>query len=226
MYSHKNLGRNWTVAAIFGLLLSSYCNVASGNVVDGNVLQCPTSSHPEGQRKDYRLRDSTERLRWHFNDNYENHVRPALRRLDEGDFSAPVIYDLHWTLERWPNHYIALQLTQRFEAGGGDADYYIPVSCYFERAKWFARDDANIHILQGIYEHKKGHDNLAEQSWVRALHIDHNAVEAHYNLGLLYFNQKDFSKSVEHARLAYDLGYPLPGLKSKLLKKGYWENND
>ena len=65
-----------------------------------------------------------------------------------------------------------------------------------------------------------------QQSWLRALQIDHDAVEAHYNLGLLYFNQKNFSKSVEHARLAYDLGYPLPGLKSKLMKKGHWESND
>ena len=149
-----------------------------------------------------------------------------LGRMDEGDFSAPVIHDLHWTLERWPNHYLALQAIQRYEAGGGHADMYVPVSCYFQRAKWFVPDDANILVLHGIYEHKKGHDDLAEQYWIRALQIDDNAVEAHYNLGLLYFSQKSFSRSIEHAQLAYELGYPLPGLRTKLMKQGYWEGND
>lgn len=226
MFSYDKFARNLVVATISGLFLLSYCNLASGNDVDGDVLHCPTSSHPEGRRKDYRLRGSTERLRWQFNDNFENHVALALRRMDEGDFSAPVIHDLHWTLERWPNHYLALQAIQRYEAGGGDADLYVPVSCYFQRARLFVPDDANILVLHGIYEFKKGHDDLAEQYWIRALQIDDNAIEAHYNLGLLYFSQKSFSKSVEHARLAYELGYPLPGLRAKLMKQGYWEGND
>ena len=45
----------------------------------------------------------------------------------------------------------------------------------------------------------------------------------HYNLGLLYFDKKNFAKSKEHAKIAYDQGFPLPGLKNKLTKAGQWE---
>ena len=225
MYSRNNLGRKWVIATIIGLLLTTHFDLASGIDVGGDDPRCPPSSYPAHGRTDYRLRDSTAALRWAYDDNYHSHLKPALSRMDEGDFQVMGIHDLHWTFERWPNHYLAFQLLQRFEAGGGHADYYVSVSCYFERAKWFAPDDANILVLQGVYEHKKGLDDLAERSWLRALQIDHDATEAHYNLGLMYFNKQNFSKSVEHARLAYDLGYPLPGLKSKLIKKGYWQES-
>ena len=110
-----------------------------------------------------------------------------------------------------------------YEAKGGRANKYREVACYFQRASWYVPDDANVLILNGIYRQKLGHDEMAEEYWKGALLIDSRAVEAHYNLGLLYFRLGDFSSSVEHARSAYELGYPLPGLKKKLAMAGYWE---
>lgn len=42
------------------------------------------------------------------------------------------------------------------------------------------------------------------------------SAEIHYFLGLLLVDLGDLDNAVEHARRAYELGYPLPGLKTKL----------
>ena len=47
-----------------------------------------------------------------------------------------------------------------------------------------------------------------------------DSPEIHYFLGLAYLNLKDLDLASEHARRAYDLGYPLPGLRNKLAAAG------
>ena len=49
------------------------------------------------------------------------------------------------------------------------------------------------------------------------------AIEIHYTLGLICLELKDQPCAVEHARTAYEGGYPLPGLRDKLAKLGLWE---
>tara|TARA_R110002072_G_scaffold205257_2_gene363126 strand:- start:219 stop:956 length:738 start_codon:yes stop_codon:yes gene_type:complete len=50
-----------------------------------------------------------------------------------------------------------------------------------------------------------------------------SSMEIHYFLGLNYHNKGMYELSLQHARVAYDLGYPLPGLKNKLMRSGHWE---
>lgn len=47
------------------------------------------------------------------------------------------------------------------------------------------------------------------------------SAELENALGLAYFQQKSYPKALDHARKAYSLGYPLPGLRDKLAKAGY-----
>jgi TPR repeat protein len=47
---------------------------------------------------------------------------------------------------------------------------------------------------------------------------------AHYNLGLLYFDKKNYSKAKVHAEKAYALNFPLPGLRNRLKKVGKWSD--
>lgn len=49
---------------------------------------------------------------------------------------------------------------------------------------------------------------------------DGDSAELHYFLGLMYIELNDIDSAVEHAQSAYRLGYPLPGLASKLRKLG------
>jgi tetratricopeptide (TPR) repeat protein len=50
------------------------------------------------------------------------------------------------------------------------------------------------------------------------------SVELHYNLGVMCLELKDETCAVEHAQVAYADGYPLPGLKNKLIKQGLWRD--
>ncbi len=49
---------------------------------------------------------------------------------------------------------------------------------------------------------------------------DGKSAEIHYFLGLFYVDLDDLDAAVAHAELAYELGYPLPGLASKLRRHG------
>lgn len=49
-----------------------------------------------------------------------------------------------------------------------------------------------------------------------------SSIDIHYNLGLVCLKLSDESCAVEHARAAYDAGYPLPGLKNQLRQRGLW----
>lgn len=47
------------------------------------------------------------------------------------------------------------------------------------------------------------------------------SAELQYALGLSYLDAKQYEEAREHARKAYELGYPLPGLRDKLRTAGY-----
>jgi tetratricopeptide (TPR) repeat protein len=49
------------------------------------------------------------------------------------------------------------------------------------------------------------------------------SAEIHYNLGLVYIELGDMQAAVKHAQRAYELNHPLPGLREKLRKLGYWQ---
>jgi tetratricopeptide (TPR) repeat protein len=47
------------------------------------------------------------------------------------------------------------------------------------------------------------------------------SAEIHNAIGFAYLNAKDYEKARQHARKAYELGFPLPGLRDKLADAGY-----
>lgn len=212
---------SWVVLHL-SLLFFSVSSSAANVFEEG--IQCPVVSDSGVTKKDFRLRDSTPRLKAQYDDNWDNHMAPALGRLKEGVYTASVIADLHFTLLRWPNHYPALQALTTYEKGGGDVDKFVPVSCYFSRALRFVPDDVNVAVLYGIRNHSQKRYDVAEEAWLLALQINDQSMEAHYNLGLLYYQLERHNESLEHARIAYGLGYPLPGLKRKLVSAGYWND--
>jgi Tfp pilus assembly protein PilF len=93
-------------------------------------------------------------------------------------------------------------------------------------AREFAPDDVDVILAQAYYHQKKGDLQRAKSEYGEAIALGTSSAEAHYNLGLLYFEMKDYRSAREQARLAYSSGYPLPGLKNKLKKAGYWDDSD
>ncbi len=59
---------------------------------------------------------------------------------------------------------------------------------------------------------QRGSDATGEQS-----------AELHYHFGLLLLQLKDNGPALQHAKLAYARGFPLPGLRNKLMAQGLWD---
>ena len=179
-----------------------------------------------GQQSDYRERDASASIHWNYEDNWKYHTGPAIERLTKGEFSRYVMADLNFTFNHWPNHADALLALARYAQGGGKPYEFLVPECYFQRARQFAPTDPNVPLIEGMFLFKKGMAAESERAFKDALELDPSSAEAHYNLGLVHFAQKDYAAAREHAISAYRLGYPLPGLKNKLASVGQWNETD
>jgi tetratricopeptide (TPR) repeat protein len=97
------------------------------------------------------------------------------------------------------------------------------VDCYFDRAIRFRPDDFNVYLVYGTYLLNVSQTKSAVQQLEKSLALNDENANAHYNLGLAYFDLRDYEKSLAHAQRAYGLGFPLPGLRNKLEKAGKWQ---
>ena len=158
-----------------------------------------------------------------------HHFNTSVESLMGGMSSFKAINDLDYTLRAFPNHHRALAAVSNyaFQVDYSDAEVIeggMPsIECYFKRAVEFKPDDSIVRLIYGSFLHRKGQFELAKMQYSKALEIDPASAEAHYNLGLYYHDSGDLSMAVQHGRKAYELGYPLQGLKNKLIKKGVWD---
>jgi len=133
--------------------------------------------------------------------------------------------DIAYTLRVFPNHHSALYVMSQYYIRGYDENLpmqYTP-ECWFERAHRMAPGDGNVWLIEGIYQARTENFNEAEQSYQTAIKLMPDASEPHYNIGLLYVETENYSLALEHAKRAYGLGYPMPGLRLRLEKLGIWE---
>jgi tetratricopeptide (TPR) repeat protein len=154
------------------------------------------------------------------------HFTPDIENLVKGN-TGPIAADLNYTLHAWPNHHRALtalaKLSIRDKTSRPSGAKY-PVECYFDRAIRFKSDDGTVRMIYGGYLSKTGKPNQAiEQLEIAVKLLPDNAI-AHYNLGILYLDKKEYSKAKIHAEKAYALDFPLPGLRNRLKKVGAWKD--
>jgi tetratricopeptide (TPR) repeat protein len=171
---------------------------------------------------DYRERDSVPQVRRNIDDFTHYHFEPLIARLEAGEHSRRVMADLDFVLRHSPNHSPGLEALIRYKLAGGKAYEFLSTECYFERARQFVPDDVSVLLYEGYYFWKKGDQQRAISAYLDGLSVDPDSADAHYNLGLLYFEKSEYQKALEHAHAAYGAGYPLPGLRKKLEKAGYW----
>ena len=168
---------------------------------------------------DYRIADD-----YTINVVESRHFTPNVERLIGGE-RGTVAGDIAYTLNAFPNHVRALraaaELTRR-NGGRMPKGLNYSTECWFNRAIAFRPDDVQVRVLWG-FELVRSKQTAAarEQAQIaESLAKDNPAV--HYNLGLLYFELGDYEKSMANAKIAYNLGYNLPGLRDKLTKAGQW----
>ena len=133
--------------------------------------------------------------------------------------------DIDYTLRAFPNHHRALYTMARFyltkdKFNRGNLRY--SADCYFERAMAFKPTDGVVRMIYGVYLYKAGNLKDAERRFSEALERSPNDAEVHYNMGLVLAKAKRWDKAREHAKRAYELGHPMPGLRNKLKRNGQW----
>ena len=156
---------------------------------------------------------------YHFTSDVEN--------LIAGNTSTWPGGDLSYTLSAFPNHHRALasiaRLAVREKTNKPRLSRYT-VECWFDRAIEWRPRDGMVRMIYGNYlSHVKRYKE-ALPHYLEAEELLKNNTNLFYNMGLLYFNTKEYDKSLQYAKKAYGGGFPLPGLKNMLVKAGKWES--
>jgi len=153
------------------------------------------------------------------------HFRPQVENLVKGT-TGSVGADIDYTLRAFPNHHRALMAMVRL---GDKLRIDKPVGashsveCYLQRAARFRADDGMVSMIYATYLAKKGRGAEALNHLNRAVESGEGSANLYYNSGLIYFDLKDYEKSLAYAQKAYQMGYPLPGLRDKLKRSGKWQ---
>jgi tetratricopeptide (TPR) repeat protein len=134
--------------------------------------------------------------------------------------------DLDYTLRAIPNHVRALASLAKLglrKKGEPIQGLKWSVECYFNRAIRFQPDDAGVRSVYGSYLYKLGRSGEAIEQLNEAVRLDPESGTANYNLGLIHFEKKDYEKAAFYAKRAEALGFPILGLKNKLVEMRKWE---
>jgi tetratricopeptide (TPR) repeat protein len=155
------------------------------------------------------------------------HFTPQVEQLIRGQ-SGYVGGDLDYTLRAFPNHPRALNAMARLalqEKTPTPRGAHFSVECYFNRAMDFVPTDPVPYLLYGNYLAKSSREQEALEKYQQAEKIDPQNANVLYNMGLLYFNMKQYDQSLTYAKKAYAAGFPLPGLRQKLESAGQWKED-
>ena len=179
---------------------------------------CPDLGRPFG---DYLLDRDKVALseRFHFTPEVENLVR--------GKSSERIGADIDFMLSNYPNHHRALVAMMRLgerlktpQPPGARAS----VECYFVLALNFRRDDAVARMLYATFlaKNKREPEAVAQLETVRKALPDDPLAQ--YNIGLIYLDMKNYSRALEQAHTAYELGLGRTELRDQLKSAGRWKD--
>lgn len=152
----------------------------------------------------------------HFSSNVENLISGQ---------SSYLGADIDYTLHVWPNHHRALVSLVKYsirEKSTHIPHMKYPVECYFDRAIRMNAKDAKVRSIYSAFLSQRGRNKEALEQLEVAANLEPDNATILYNLGLLYFKQKNYEKAGYYAEQAYALDYPLPGLRNKLIQAGKW----
>jgi tetratricopeptide (TPR) repeat protein len=153
------------------------------------------------------------------------HFTSSVENLRHGN-SGPLGGDLSYVLMIFPNHPRALAAMAKLslrEKTLKPTGSKLSIECFFDRAIRAKPDDGVIRMIYGEYLIKTGRADKATEQLEAAISLQPEDPTINYNLGLLYMQKKDYERAKTYAKKAYELGFPLPGLKNQLIKAGKWE---
>lgn len=155
----------------------------------------------------------------------QHHLTPEVVNLVAGT-TGSIGGDLSYTLRAFPNHHVALMAMAKLgekEKTAKPAGAKYGVECYFQRAVRFRKDDEIVRILYASYLSRAGRNVEALSQLNEAARLGTDSANANYNMGLIFYDLKEYEKALFYAQQAYRLGFPLPGLRDKLKRAGKWK---
>ena len=152
------------------------------------------------------------------------HFTSTVEQLISGATSTNPLKDIHYTLNAWPNHHRALYSLIQYQISKGYKAMKVrsPAECYLQRAINFSPNDGTSQMLYGLLLHRINHREQALKQYQNALKSSPSSTQTKYNLGLLLMELGKFTEANRYAQELYSRGYPLLGLKNKLIQSGYW----
>jgi len=154
------------------------------------------------------------------------HFTESVATLRAGASSVAIGGDISYTLRVFPNHPRALsamaELARRQKTDRPRGSIY-SVDCWFDRAVRYQPNDATVRVVYGIAMMKNHKYEEAIRQLEAADKLAPDDPDVHYNLGLAYYNMRDYEHARQHAKKAYEMGYPLPGLKNMLERVNQWQ---
>lgn len=153
------------------------------------------------------------------------HFTPEVEMLIRGNTSSTPGGDLDYTLRAIPNHHRALISMMRFgekEKTPKPSGMRYTVECWFDRAIRFRPDDSIVRMIYSTYLNKNGRVPEASTQLEIATTYAKDSAFTHYNIGLHYFDLKNYDKALVQAHKAMELGFTQTALREKLESAGKW----
>jgi tetratricopeptide (TPR) repeat protein len=176
------------------------------------------SFSPNPPSKQYDLAATGRKNRIIINKVQKAHLGPGVECLEQARYWC-AHQNLDFVLRWIPNHGRALDLYSQLAIARGRPESVIP---YLDYALRFDHDNPALPVVYGIHRYRTGDFEAAAERFRQALNRNSESAEAHYHLGLSLAELGRWEAAREHAHRAYDLGYPLPGLREKLRREGEW----
>lgn len=209
--------------SIFGCAIAAdirYDAHACGDL-NNNYLGRPT----DYRRAPAEQRDLVEKAHFRFE---HAHLQRGNTKFPTSRGGMSLMGGFDYTLRTFPNHILALQDIDRLgfilktEKPEPTREYYL-IECYFKRAVSFVPEDGKVRLVYGLYLIRRGKAKEAIEQLTLAEEYEPDDANVQYNMGLAYYFVKDYHSAKEHAKRAYELGFPLPGLKNMLKRVGQWD---
>jgi hypothetical protein len=155
-----------------------------------------------------------------------NHFTTEVEALIRGITAQTPGGDIDYTLRAIPNNHRALIAMMRLgdkEKTPQPRGSRYSVECWFDRAIRFRPDDSIVRMIYSTYLNSKGRvPDANAQLELATTYAQDNGI-THYNIGLHYFDLKNYDSALIQAHKAIALGFIRPELREKLIAVERWK---